>query len=290
MKKSKKMCLLFSCLLLLAFASLPREADAANVVTKKISEIKKVYPQGSRINKWVVAPSIVNKNGDVYYSSIYNGGCNALVAYVTMKVFHNPYVPYSTSYKTIGTAKTSSPSAMNKLFKKAKPGDVVRMFNGSGECHFAIFLSKTGSGIKLYEANFGFKNKVWYNHLWKWGNIKSWSHGATKISVCRSNNYKQVAAGKAAKNYKKGDTFTIRGITYRVIKNKTGEGQVKVIARGPDAGTTPKAIGINKDTASRLRSAENLPYRLEFVADMLEYKAYQILPDKIQDEQYFVVK
>ena len=127
MKKSKKMCLLFSCLLLLAFASLPREADAANVVTKQISEIKKVYPQGSRINKWVVVPSIVNKNGDVYYSSIYNGGCNALVAYVTMKVFHNPYVPYSTSYKTIGTAKTSSPSAMNKLFKKAKPGDVVRM-------------------------------------------------------------------------------------------------------------------------------------------------------------------
>ena len=42
MKKSKKMCLLFSCLLLLAFASLPREADAANVVTKQISAIKKV--------------------------------------------------------------------------------------------------------------------------------------------------------------------------------------------------------------------------------------------------------
>lgn len=290
MKKSKNLFICFVFLFVLIFVAQPQEVNAANVVTKQISAIKKVYPQGSRINKWVFTSTLVKRNGEVSYSTAYNGGCNALVAYVTLKIFHNPYVPDSAAYKTIGTAKTTSSAAMNKLFKKAKPGDVVRMFNDRGECHFAIFLSRTGSGIKLYEANFGSKNKVWYNHLWKWGNIKSWSHGATKISVCRSDNYKQVAAGKAAKNYKKGDTFTIKGITYRVIKNKTGEGQVKVIARGPDAGTTPKAIGINKDTASRLRLAENLPYRLEFVADMLEYKAYQILPDKIQDEQYFVVK
>lgn len=290
MKKSKRYLLLFSCLLLLAFASLPQEANAAGVVTKRIREIKKIYPQGSKINKWVLASTLIDRDGDIHYSSAYNGGCNALVAYVTMKTFHNPYIPYSAAYKTIGTASTKSPSSMKKLFKKARQGDVVRMFNSRGECHFGIFLSTTGSGIKLYEANFGSKNKVWYNHLWKWGNIKSWSHGATKISVLRSGNYNQVAAGKAAKKYKKGAIFTIKGITYKVTKNSIKGGQVKVIAKTADAGSTPKAIGINKDMAAYLRSAHNLKYSADAIADMIEFKIYQKLPDKIQDEQYFIVK
>lgn len=290
MKKSKKMFLLVSCLLLLAFAGQPQKVNAANVVTKRISEIKKIYPQGSRINKWVFATTLVNRNGVIEYSTAYNGGCNALVAYVTLKTFHNPYVPDSASYKTIGMVKTSSPTAMKKLFRKAKPGDVVRMFNNSGECHFGIFLSGTASGIKIYEANFGSPNKVWYNHLWKWGNIRSWAHGATKISVCRSYNYNQVASGKTAKKYKKGSIFTIRGITYKVTKNSIKGGQVKVVAKDADAGKTPKAIGVNKDIAAYLRSAKKLPYSLDLIADMVEYRVYQNLPDKIQDEQYFTVK
>lgn len=290
MKKSKKLLILFSCIFLLCFLTMPQEIHAANYVTKRIREVKKEYPQGSKMNKWVLASTLVDKGRDVHYSSAYNGGCNALVAYVTMKVFHNPYIPYSVAYKTIGTAKTSSLSSMKKLFKKAKPGDVVRMYNSKGECHFGIFLSKTGSGIKLYEANFGAKNKVWYNHLWKWRDIRRWSRGATRVSVLRSWNYKQVASGKVAKNYKKGSIFTVNGITYKVTKNALRGGQVKVIAKDSNAGKVPKAIGVNKDLAAYLRSAKNLRYSVDAIADMVEFKEYRKIPGKIQDEQYFVVK
>lgn len=289
-KKSKRLLILFACVFLLCFLAVPKEAHAANNVTKRMQEIKKIYPQGSRMNKWVFVSTLVKRDGELRYSSAYNGGCNALVSFVTMKVFHNAYMPDSAAYKTIGTTKTTSASAMKKLFKKAKPGDVVRMFNGRGECHFGIFLSKTGSGIKLYEANFGSKNKVWYNHLWKWGNIKSWSGGATRISVLRSRNYKQVTSGKTAKNYTKGDVFTVKGITYQVTKNAIKGGKVKVIAKDANAGRIPKAIGVNKDLAAYLRSAKNLKYRVDLIANLLEFKAYQAIPDKIQDEQYFVVE
>ncbi|MDD6653922.1 MAG: hypothetical protein PUH88_00475 [Lachnospiraceae bacterium] len=289
-KNMKKKVFLFFCLLLLGIVSLPQDISAANVVSKRISEIKKIYPQGSKMNKWVLGSTLVKQKGEVYCTTIKNGGCNALVTYVTMKIFHNPYVPSSTGYINIGTASTTSPSSMNVLFKKAKPGDVVRMYNGNDECHFAIFLSRSNSGIKLYEANFGSKNKVWYNHLWKWNNIKSWSHGATKISVLRSNNYAKVVSGKAAIKYKKGAVFTIDGITYKVKKNSIKGGQIKVISKEANAGKTPKAIGINKGTAEYLRSVADLDYYAEMIADMIEFRTYQKIPSKIQDEQFFTVK
>ena len=290
MKKTKKLAALLFALLLLGTGVPSQKVNASNVVTKRISEIRKIYPQGSRINKWVIGSTLVKKNGQMNYSTIYNGGCNALVTYVTMRTFHNPYVPGAAGYKNMGTAKTSSTSSMKALFRKAKTGDVVRMYNGSGECHFAIYLSRTGSGIWLYEANFGAPNKVWYNHLWKWKNIKSWAHGATRVSVLRSRNYSKVAAGKAARKYKKGAVFTYEGITYKVIKSSIRGGTVKVIKKTASAGRKPKAIGINKETAAYMKSVKNADYVARFMADMIKVKTYQKVPSTIQDEQFFIVK
>lgn len=289
-KKLKFLFLLLFIVFALGNIRYPQEVHAANVITHRISEVRKIYPHGSRLNKTVLGTTMVRKNGKTYCHSVYNGGCNSLVTFLTMKVFHNPYVPHTTSYKNIGTASTYSTSSMKKLFKKAKVGDVVRMYNGKGECHFAIFLSKTGNGIKLYESNFGSKNKVWYNHLWKWGKIKSWSQGATKISVLRSFNYNQVASGKAAKKYIKGTRFTINGITYQVTKNSLNCGQVKVIQKATNAGKMPKAIGINKDTASYLRKKGSHDFFATYMSGSMEYRVYYKKPAFIQDEQYFTVK
>lgn len=54
MKKSKKLLILFSCIFLLCFLTMPQEIHAANYVTKRIREVKKEYPQGSKMNKWVL--------------------------------------------------------------------------------------------------------------------------------------------------------------------------------------------------------------------------------------------
>ena len=44
MKKSKKLLILFSCIFLLCFLTMPQEIHAANYVIKRIREVKKEYP------------------------------------------------------------------------------------------------------------------------------------------------------------------------------------------------------------------------------------------------------
>ena len=53
----------------------------ASVVSKRISQVKAVYPHNSKMNEIVVS------------DGIYNAGCNGLVAYTTLKVFHSAWIP-----------------------------------------------------------------------------------------------------------------------------------------------------------------------------------------------------
>ena len=269
-----------------------QQTQAAGQVNKRLAQVRKDFPQGSRINKMITVPSIVNMNGFPTYMDFSNGGCNALVTYATLKIFHNPYVPGSNSFKKIGTAKTGSTSAMKKLFKKARKGDVIRWHKGSSHHHFAIYLSHNGSGVKVYEANFGPKNKVWYNHTWPYKSMNSWAHGASQVSVYRSKNYNKVNKGKEAKNLSKGKTFTYDGITYKVTKAGIRGATVKVVSKTADAGKVPKAIGINYDTSDRLIRFGNSywDYYAQDVGESCRIKTYSRKTGGYEDEQYFVVK
>ena len=269
-----------------------QKAEAAGQVKSRLAQGKKDFPGGSRINEMITVPSIVNQNGFPTCMDFTNGGCNALVTYATLKIFHNPYVPGSDSFKKIGTAKTGSSSAMKKLFKKAKKGDVIRWHKGSGHRHFAIYLSHNGKGVKVYEANFGPRNKVWYNHTWPYKSMKSWSRGATQVSLYRSKNYNEVNKGKAAWNLSKGTTFTYDGITYRVIKAGIRGAMVTVVSKTATAGTVPKAIGINYDTSDRLLSFGNsfMDYMALDRGASCRIKTYSKDVGRYEDEQYFIVK
>lgn len=268
------------------------EAEAAGQISSRLTQVKKDFPNKSKINKVIWVTTVVKSYGSLKDFTAGNEGCNALVAYATMKIFHNPYIPDASGYKKIGTAKTSSIKAMKKLFKKAKKGDVIRWHRGGEDYHFAIYLSRYQGGVKVYEANFGPKNKVWYNHKWPYRSMKSWSGGGTKVSVYRSSNYNQVNKGKAALNLKKGQTFTYDGITYQVTKTGIRKGKVKVIQKTPDAGSVPKAIGINYDTANRLRSYWKTEWPdIEFSEDgQGRIIAYRSNAGRYQNEQYFVVQ
>ncbi len=82
-------------------------SQAKSVVEKRLEAVRKDYPQESKIN------SYISVNG---YSG---GGCNALVMYATLKIFHNAYDPSCDTFRKIGkTASTNSVSAMRTLLKK----------------------------------------------------------------------------------------------------------------------------------------------------------------------------
>ena len=268
------------------------EAEAAGTISSRLAQVRKDFPNKSKINKVIWVTTVVKSYGSLTASAAGNEGCNALVAYATMKIFHNPYIPDASGYKKIGTAKTSNAKAMINLFKKAKKGDVIRWHSGGDDYHFAIYLSRYLSGVKVYEANFGPKNSVWYNHNWPYSNMRSWSGGGTQVSVYRSRNYNQVNKGKAALNLKKGQTFAYEGITYKVTKTGIRKGRVKVVKKTPDAGKVPKAIGINYDNAKKLRRYLKTEYPdIEFSeGGQGRIIAYKSNGGRYQNEQYFVVQ
>lgn len=249
-KKGRK---ILVCLLVMLCVSGIRNpcTKAKTVVEKRLAAVRNDYPAGSRINSYI---SVNEYNG---------GGCNALVMYATLKIFHNAYVPGENTFRKIGkTASTKSNKAMRSLFKKAKPGDVIRWRKGYTDSHFAIFLAGNTKGVYIYEANFGSRNKVWYKHFWAWKNMRKWPKGgANKVNVYRSKNYNQVNRGKAATNYKKGDEFVVEGLRYRVTKAGAITGTVKFVRYETEIADTdgkkiPKYLYVNKDISSKVNSNE----------------------------------
>lgn len=216
--------------LVLAFCFIPARANAETVVEKRLSAVVSEYPDGSVMND------------SVCVNGMEGGGCNALVMYATLKMFHNAYDPGQDTFSQIGkTTSVTDVSSMKKLFQKAKVGDVIRWRKEYTDSHFAIYLSHNDKGIYVYECNFGKKNKVWYKHFWAWKYMKTWpSGGANKVNLYRSNNYDEVNKKKAALNYRKGDVFEIQGSQYRVIKNGAIEGVVKFV--GYIDSVQPKAV------------------------------------------------
>ncbi len=196
MSKVKRILSLVLVLILLVSAStISFEAKTKTIVEQRLEEIEKLYPQDSTFDGWV-------RGGHIEY-----GGCGGLVAFATNKIFHNTYYDDSPNYKKVGSASTTSTSAMQSLFKKAKVGDVIQWYRSSGStAHLALFMSYTSTGIKIYEANFGGINQVWYNHFWPWGGMDDWpSGGATTVTVYRSKNYNKVNEGKAAVKLQVGE-------------------------------------------------------------------------------------
>ena len=110
-------------------------AGKKNEVEKRLSHIQKEYPDGSFFKETVTVGRWTG------------GGCNALVMYATLKVFHNAYTPDGTSYQKIGRASTHNRKALQKLFRKAKIGDVVRFRKGKKDTHFALFLRTEKRGM-----------------------------------------------------------------------------------------------------------------------------------------------
>ena len=206
-------------LIILCVFPITVNAKGKSEVAKRVAIVQKEYPNNSKFNGWV---SVCGESG---------GGCNGLVMYTTLKVFHNAYTPGCNTYKHIGkSTSTKNTKALKKLFKKAKVGDVVRFRNGYTDAHFAIILSVSNQGAYLYEANFGSKNKVKNKHLWSWSVMKSWpAGGATRVDIYRSKNYDKVNKKKAAKNYCKGQTIVVEGLKYMVTKNSGFGGEVKLI-------------------------------------------------------------
>jgi hypothetical protein len=242
----KKNC--FGILLLFVFAGicLSSTCQAKTVVEKRLSAVKREYPNGSRLN------------GDIYVNGTSGGGCNALVMYATLKIFHNAYTPWCNTFNRVGkTASTRKTGAMKKLFSKAKVGDVIRWRRGYTDAHFAIFLSSNKNGIYIYESNYGAKNKVWYKHFWPWQYMKSWpAGGANKVNVYRSKNYNKVNQKAAAKNYKKGAIFVVKGIRYKVTKAEAISGEVKFVGYedGYEGKKIPKYLYVNKDLDSSVNT------------------------------------
>ena len=243
-----------------------------SVVSSRIAQVKKVYPQNSKI-------SIQRVMLDPYYRSDL-GGCNALVGYVTQRVFHSPFgATYDKSlYKKLGVAKVSSSSAMKKLAKKAKLGDVVVVGPKSDwkdGNHYMIFEKYSSSGIYVYDANFGSKDKVWTHHLWPWSRMKSWSHGGTYLRIYHAKNYAKVNKHKAAKKLKKGKKITVDDIVYKVTSNTINKSTVKFVKKLDSSAKVAKYIGVNADFANRWGSEK--------------YTSYKKKP-RYLDEQLYTVK
>lgn len=157
-------------------------------VKQMIKKINKQYPDGSTFNRTI---EYYDPDDDVTYTY---GGCNGFVAYFTQKTFGDVYTQrYSDGYRNKGSVSTSNTRKMKKLFKKAKIGDPIMWYTG-GDCrHVAIFMSYSEEGIRVYEANFGGKNKVRYNHLWPWNHMKDWpAGGAKKVTVSHYKKYNKL--------------------------------------------------------------------------------------------------
>ena len=244
-------------------------AKEKNEVAKRIAIVQKEYPNNSKFNGWV---SVGEKSG---------GGCNGLVMYTTLKVFHNAYTPGCSTYKHIGKSTSAkNVQALKNLFKKAKVGDVVRFRNGYTDTHFAIVLSVSSQGAYLYEANFGSRNKVKSNHLWPWSAMKNWpSGGATRVDIYRSKNYDKVKKKKSAKNYSKGKTIVVEGLKYIVTKNSGFGGEVKLVGVEEDYytdnviripscifadNTDEKGLNCNYSVKAEYGKSKNLSHQLTY--------------------------
>ena len=278
------------------FGSATVESSAASgTVGKRINEVRKDFPNNSRIKQSIKISTVVNDGGWETVETVKNGGCNALVAYVTMKVFHEPYIPGAVSYKKVGkTTKGSNTAALKKLFRKAKKGDVIRFHTSTEDLHLAIFMGMTSKGVKVYEGNYGSKHQVKYNHLWTWSDLASsrMTGAKCKVTVYRYRNYSKVNSGKAACNLKKGAVFKHKGITYKVTKGGIRNATVKVVSKDANAEATPKAIGINYETSSRLIKLGRSDWDTEAtdIGERLKIRSYKKNKGRYYDEQYFVVK
>ena len=194
-------------------------AKSRGEVAKRLAKIQREYPEDSRFD------------GKVTVGRWTGGGCNALVMYATLKVFHNAYTPSAGTYQLIGCAKTSKKSKLKKLFRKAKIGDVVRFRSGKEDTHFAVFVSYGIEGIRLYESNFGLPNRVKNKNLWRWHDMKSWPvGGATHVEVYRSKNYTEVDRKQAAKNYPVGTVLLVDGFRILIIKNTYFGGEALLLS------------------------------------------------------------
>ncbi len=203
---------------LLSFSAVPVRAKGKSVVTKRIEQIRKEFPNKSKMNE------------EITVGELTGGGCNALEMYLTLRVFHNCYTPGCDTYKRIGSVSTGNTNAMKKLFKRAKIGDVVRFRRGGTDAHYAIFLSCDSTGVNLYESNFGGKNVVRYNNHWPWSAMKSWpTGGASKVDVYRAKNYNKVNKKKSAKLYKKGHKIQVENWIFKVTEVSGFGGSVKLV-------------------------------------------------------------
>ena len=280
-----------------AFWQTAFEADAASgTVSKRFAEVSKDFPNNSKITKSIQIWTVVNDDdGWDSFEGVKNGGCNALVTYVTMKIFHEPYVPGAVSYKKLGkTTNASDTAALKKLFKRAKKGDVIRLHNGTTDFHYAVFMGLNSKGVKVYEGNYGSRHLVKYNHQWTWSKMRSWKRNGLKykVSIYRARNYSEVNSGEAARNLKKGDEFKYKGITYKVTKAGIRQATVKVVSKEDTAGATPKAIGINYETSRRLISFGESDWDTAAIdkGKQIRIRSYKKDKGRYYDEQYFIVK
>ena len=242
--KTLKRILCIVMLLCLVVCTLPLSASAAtkSIVQQRVEAISKVYPQNSAFNEWVLAGMI----GNTYMEY---GGCSGLTAYVTKKVFGVCYCRGGDDFTKVGTASTSNTSAMKKLFSSAKIGDVIEWTKGGKVSHHAIFLSDNSSGVKIYEANFGGPNQVWYNHQWNWSGMKTWpAGGADKVTVFRAKNYNAVNKGTSAKEAAKNTVYTIdaeNNLKIKVLNSAIGK-STAVVMDGYKKGTAiPKYVAVD---------------------------------------------
>lgn len=268
----------------------PAKAVSASVVTSRLQKVRKEFPNKRRINQKVLTNTFHVYQGNEYPGA-WNGGCDALVSYTTLKIFHNAFQAGAKSYTKVGSASTKSKSKMSRLFQKAKAGDVVYWSKGKKERHAAIYLKRSSKGIYVYEANFGSKNKIYYNHLWKYGNMKSWSHGATTVGIYRSKNYKKVNQKKAAKKLSKGSVFTVNGVTYKVISNEYKCGKVKVVRKESYA-RAAKYVGLNYETATMQKRYLDEYYFENYTSQYIRQTAYMTALNTkktLCDEQLFRV-
>ncbi len=275
LKKKIIMAILIAALLPLE-AIQPADAATTSVVESRLAQIQKIYSNGSYINDIVKVTYHDSDNST--YMNVDNGGCNALVAYTTLKIFHNPFTPYDTSsYRQVGVAAVSNTVAVYALMKNAKKGDVIaftsKVQNQNTDYHYGIFEKCSSTGFRLYEANFGPKNKVWDNHYWSYKSIKSRTNGATYVRVYRSKNFNQVNKKTAARNLKKNSTITIRGIRYKVTGSTINNAKLKIISETDETTKIPKYIGFNYDDWD----------------DTNDVVVYYKKPKYITDEQFFTV-
>lgn len=219
------------------------EQVLAAVIGDRVKSVTAEYPDGSYFQDSVTVSYV--KNGVLWH---YTGHeCAGFVMYVTKKAFQNPYYigskDYHLVYKTVSTKNTEE---MRNLFSCAKIGDVIR-WTGRGGIHQAIFMESDGRGVQVYEANFGNDhNRVWYKHLWPWGNQNLWTSTSSNVSVYRYKDYEKldrmverVVVNKTSQRLKKGKKLrlTVRvspsnAYNKKVAWKSTNPKVAKVSAKG----------------------------------------------------------